>query len=136
MFDIEASSSDDDDPDKGLTVPLMPVPLIELTLAERCVKDEKFLTSSQHLQDFCRYCPTMPPRVSRFPHQPDDPDNALLLDDVSVISLPGCQMLPPGVDVEHIMSEVEQELCSRERDKAKLIWSLSLIHICEPTRRS
>jgi hypothetical protein len=124
VLDIEASSLDYDyDSDKGIPVPPIPVQLIGLTLAEHCIKDEKFLASYKHLQDFRRYCPTMPPRVTRFPYQPDDPDNALLLDDVSVIPLPGCEVLPPGVDAEHILSEIEQELCAREIDKTKLIWS-------------
>ena len=140
-FDIEASSSDDNkNQDKAKTPsfdmgallptaianesdseieldPLAPVPRLELTLAERCVDDTKFLASSRHREEFHRYCPAMPPRVARFPHPKDDPDNPLL------ISLPGCPPLPPGVDAEHIMSAVEQELCACDNSKAKLIWS-------------
>ena len=113
----EKSESETDSTQVKVPVPLVPVPRLELILAERCVNDEKFLASSKHHKDFRRYCPTMPPRVSRFPHRPDDLDNPLLF------SLPGCPALPPGVDAEHIMSEVEQDLCACEISKAKLIWT-------------
>jgi hypothetical protein len=41
---------------------------LEKTLAEHCVDDKKFLSSSKYHQDFRRYCPAMPPSVTCFPH--------------------------------------------------------------------
>ena len=147
VFDIETSSSDDNQASAIPTVrshssfdmgallppsennesdadssqvhlsPSVPAPRFEKTLAERCAEDTKFLASSKHLDDFRRYCPAMPPRVTCFPHQKDDPDNPLL------ISVSGCPALPSGVDAEHIMSEVEQDLCACDCNKAKLLWS-------------